>query len=113
MNLFFQFLPNKNEVSKLRTNIQNDFHIVDTYLGKFGCTVSKKNAIYMVLSGILNLGNIEFEPISDEDSCFVTLKSRNFLCNAAALLSINETELENALIYNTRIIGNQQIKYLL
>lgn len=67
----------------------------------------------MILSAILNLGNIEFESATNDDSCFIALQSRCFLYNASALLKINETELENVLTCHTRIVGNQQIKYFL
>lgn len=58
---------------------------------------SSKIHIHMVLSAILNLGNIEFESLNDDVSFRIDVHSRKFLCNAAALLNISEIELEDAL----------------
>lgn len=75
-----------------------------------GFTSLDKQTIYTVLSGILNLGNIEFETDND-NGCIVPIESRTFLCSAAALLKIDESELQDALICHTRIVANQQIKW--
>lgn len=64
----------------------------------------------MLLSAILNVGNIQFEATTDSESCYITIESQPFLCNAAALLNINKTELEDGLTSYTRVAGNQQIK---
>lgn len=64
----------------------------------------------MVLSAILNLGNIQFEVASNDDDCFIKVETRMFLNNAAVLLKISEFELEDAITMHTRIVGNQQIK---
>lgn len=64
----------------------------------------------MILSAILNLGNIEFESTNDEIDCIIKINTRKFLCNAAALLNTNEMELEDAITCHTRIVGNQSIK---
>lgn len=63
----------------------------------------------MVLSAILNLGNIQFDESTDF-GCFIMSHSQIFLCNVAALLNANQADLEDALTCHTRTIGNQQIK---
>lgn len=64
----------------------------------------------MILSAILNLGNIEFETsLCTDESCSIKIESRKYLCNAAALLNLNEMELEDVLITHSREVNNQQI----
>lgn len=63
----------------------------------------------MVLSAILNLGNIQFDASPNDDSC-IKIDSRNFLTNAAALLKVDEMELENALTTHAGEIGKSIIK---
>lgn len=87
-----------------------DFVNVDGNMTRLGFTETAKKNIYTILSAILNLGNIEFEARTDLDSCSIKIESRVFVCNAAALLSIKESELEDALTSYTREIGNQTIK---
>lgn len=76
-----------------------------------GFTPNDKNIIYMVLSAILNLGNIQFESVTNGDGCSIQIQSRAFLCNAAALLKITEFELEDALTTRTIKAGTQTFKY--
>lgn len=83
---------------------------MDSCLDRFDFSTSSKHSVYMVLSAILNLGNIQFDESSDFNGCFIMSHSRIFLCNVAALLNANEADLEDALTCHTRNIGNQQIK---
>lgn len=71
----------------------NRFNIVDENLSRLGFTINNKTKIYTILAAILNLGNIEFESLIDDDSCNVTTPSQIYLCNAAALLGVTEREL--------------------
>lgn len=64
----------------------------------------------MVLSAILNLGNIQFDALTNDDSSHIKIDSDNFLCNAAALLKVDKLELEDVLISRTRQIGKLQTK---
>lgn len=63
----------------------------------------------MVLSAILNLGNIQFIATADGESCCIEIDSRKFLCNAAALLKVHELKLESAITSHSRKIGSQKI----
>lgn len=93
------------------TIFREKFKLLDEQLSTVGLTTKQKNTIYMVLSAILNLGNIDFETVANNDGCSIKIDSRHFLCNAAALLNIKEVDLECALTSHTREIKNQQIKY--
>lgn len=64
----------------------------------------------MVLSAILNLGNIQFDESTIDNSSCIKNESQKFLYNTAALLKVNESELWDVLICFTREVGNQQIK---
>lgn len=75
----------------------------------FGLQQPINKLYYMVLSAILNLGNVEFEGNSN-GGCFITNESQKFLCDAGTLLNIDKLELEDAMTSHTRVIGNQQIK---
>lgn len=88
----------------------SQLNLVDEKLGVLGFSTSNKNAIYMVLSAILNLGNIQFDGSTNDDSCCIKGDSRKFLYNAADLLQIDKSELEDVLTSYTRNIGNCQIK---
>lgn len=88
----------------------NKFNIVDSSLINIGFSFNTRNATYMVLSSILNLGNIRFDTI-DDDGCFIEDSSRPFLCNAAALLNMDEFELEDVLTVRIIKAADQQIKY--
>lgn len=83
---------------------------MDRKFSTLGFTAFEKNRIYMVLSAILNLGNIEFEPKANVESCSIEIGSRDYLSKASASLNIKEDELEDALICHTREVGIQQIK---
>lgn len=58
------------------------------------------------------MGNIQFDELANGGSSYIKIDSRNFLCNAAALLKVDELELEGVLISHTREIGKHQIKYM-
>lgn len=66
----------------------------------------------MILAAILNLGNIQFESLTDDDSCNVTTASHIYLCNAAALLGVDERELTDGLTSLTLEMGDHRIKYI-
>ena len=63
----------------------------------------------MILSAILNLGNIEFQTNTD-DGCFIQIESEESLRNAALLLNVDKLVLQNALTSRSREIANQTIK---
>lgn len=69
--------------------------------------MDRKNKIYRILSAIINLGNIQFETTSNENSCYVTAESQRFLDNVATLLCVNKLELEVAL--TSKIIETKNI----
>lgn len=81
---------------------------MDNQLNALGFSPDHKLAIYMVLSSILNIGNIQFN--DDDDNIGVEVNTKIFLCNAAALLKVNESELESVLISHTREVEKLQIK---
>lgn len=83
---------------------------MDENFSKFGFSTNHKQVIYMVLSAILNLGNIQFDTLTNGDSINIKVESRNFLCNAAALLKVDELELESVLTSHIREVGKLQIK---
>lgn len=113
INSCFQYLPDKDLilVSNEEPDFYRKFSILNENLNELGFTINDRTKIYMILSAILNLGNIEFESLSDDDSCNITVTSRIFLCNAAALLGTNERELADSLTSITLGMCNQQIKY--
>ncbi|XP_031625659.1 myosin heavy chain 95F-like [Contarinia nasturtii] len=105
--IIYQYLPDKEFVK----NSYNDskFNAIDTSLHSFGLTRDEINSVYMVLSAILNLGNIQFEANEDE-SCYITSVSECFLDNSAHLLNIDTFQLKDALTNRSREISGQQIK---
>lgn len=64
----------------------------------------------MVVSAILNLGNIQFEEGNENESACLKTQSRKFLYNAAALLKVPDSELEDVLLCHTRSVGSETIK---
>lgn len=64
----------------------------------------------MILSAILNLGNIEFDAMLDDDHCSIGIESQTPLCNAAVLLNVDIKELGDALTSYTRLIRNQKFE---
>lgn len=111
-SLCFKYLPDQDCVMKttIYTVLNDHFHLVDDNMSTLGFSTKHKHAIYMILSAILNLGNIQFDTLTNGESVYITIDSRKFLCNAAALLKLNETELEDILICHTREVGKLQIK---
>lgn len=107
----FQYLPDKDLLIKSTadTVFKNNFIIVDENMSALGFSTERKQTIYMVLSAIMNLGNIQFDTLADDSIC-IKIDSRQFLCNAAALLKLDEMQLEDVLISHTREVGNLQIK---
>lgn len=104
-------MPDKNLIEKSHehTIFQKKIQLVDENLGAFGFTKDKKRAVYMILSAILNLGNIEFQTNTD-DGCFIQIESEESLRNAALLLNVDKLVLQNALTSRSREIANQTIK---
>lgn len=96
--------------STFDTVLKKNFLLVDENLSALGFTTNHKQAIYMILSAILNLGNIQFNALANDESSYIEIDSRTFLCNAAALLKVEELELEGVMISRTREIGKHQIK---
>lgn len=98
--------------STIDTVFNDKFHlkIVDENLSALGFSTNHKQVIYMVLSAILNLGNIQFDTSTNDDS-HITVDSQNFLCNASALLKVDELELKDVLTSHTRGVGKLEIKY--
>lgn len=86
---------------------------MDNNLSGLGFTINNKLSVYKILAAILNLGNIQFESLTDDDSCNVTIASRIYLCKTAALLGVDERELADGLTSRTLEMGNQRIKYML
>ncbi|XP_055307476.1 myosin heavy chain 95F-like [Sitodiplosis mosellana] len=107
-----EYLPDKDLVLKPNedTTFYSRFNIVDENLSGLGFTINNKKSIYIILAAILNLGNIQFESLTDDDSCNVTIASNIYLCNAAALLGVDERELADGLTSLTLEMGNQRIK---
>lgn len=94
-----------------RTTFRTSFKRLDEKLSTFGLTKNDKNSIYMIVSAILNLGNVEFDENTNDNSTSITIESRKFLYNSAALLKVTESELEDVLTCITREVCNQKIKY--
>lgn len=113
--LAFQYLPDKDIMLRChdKTIWHSKFDLLDNSLSKLKFTADNKRTIYIILSAILNLGNVRFTSTTNDDSCCISIESRKFLYNAASLMNVNEIELESALISYTREFGHQQIKYFL
>lgn len=93
------------DVSTLRTS----FIHVEKSLIKLGFTMDSINAIFKTLSSILNLGNIQFDAISD-NACSIDNTTHSFLSNAAAMLNVDVLELECILTGRMINVADQQIK---
>lgn len=91
------------------TALCKNFYGVDENLTTLGFSDSDKTAIYRTLSAILNMGNIEFDAVTDNDSCFITAETQIYLRNAAILLNMDIMELSKALTSYTRVINKQNI----
>lgn len=90
------------------TALCKNFYGVDENLTTLGFSDSDKT-IYRTLSAILNMGNIEFDAVTDNDSCFITAETQIYLRNAAILLNMDIMELSKALTSYTRVIDKQNI----
>lgn len=106
----FQILLDKNSKSTDGKDFSEKFHIFDKNLDTLGLSSCQKNAMYMVLSAILNLSNIEFDASTDGDNSCIKTDSYKFLCHVAALLKVNESDLKDVLTSHTIKLNNQQIK---
>ncbi|XP_055308313.1 myosin heavy chain 95F-like [Sitodiplosis mosellana] len=107
----YRYLPDRDLIFKTNDNtcLDTNFNLLEKNLSKLGFTMNDKKNIYSVLSAILNLGNVEYEKISSDESCSIKIESRKYLCSAAALLNINEVELEEVLTSHTREVCGQRI----
>lgn len=106
--IHYQYLP------RLKYAENSIFHVkfkrLDEKFRNFGITKDQQNTIYMVLSAILNLGNIKFDESPADNTCRIQNDSKKFICSISALLKVNENELEDVLTCLTRQVGKQQIK---
>lgn len=90
----------------MKQNTKNsiEFNDIDTRLSSLGFSDGQKHVIYIILSVILNLGNLQFQnELSSNDGCFVTEESQPFLDNVAVLLNINRSTLQH--VFTSRIIN--------
>lgn len=109
MSHYLQYLPDKELITK-SDEFNNNFYLVEENLSALGFSTNNKKIIYMILSAILNLGNIRFDASATSDSIKIDADSCNSLHNAAELLKVDECELENVLINHIREVGKLQIK---
>lgn len=91
------------------TFFSNKFLRIENNLSLLGFSEQKRKTIYKILSAILNLGNIQFDELTNNGST-IKIDSRKFLCFSAALLGIDEIELEDALVTHTREVNKLKIK---
>lgn len=76
--------------------MQHGFQSIDDALKTAGIVEENRLKIYKILSGILLLGNIEFEQLDGKDGCFVSNASK--LSPVAKLFGIDKEKLENVLV---------------
>lgn len=91
-------------------NLSVRFSQLNDHLNTLGFNANDKMSIYTVLAAVLNIGNIQFESRTDNESSFIKADSQIHLSNAALLLNIEEQELVDALVSKTRIIQSQPIR---
>lgn len=89
---------------KQYANNSIEFNHIDTRLSSLGFSNGQKHVIYVILSAILNLGNLEFQnELHSSDCCVVTEESQPFLDNVALLLNMNRSTLQHA--FTSRVIS--------
>ncbi|KAK4321632.1 hypothetical protein Pmani_007579 [Petrolisthes manimaculis] len=77
-----------------------NFTIVDKALTNFGLSDSERLAVYTTVAAVLHLGNISFEdnPDDSKGGCMISPGSDGSLKTAAALMGVDSTELNQALL---------------
>ncbi|KAG7159253.1 Unconventional myosin-VI-like, partial [Homarus americanus] len=77
-----------------------DFASMDKALGNFGLNNQERLAIYTTVASVLHLGNISFEdnPEDTKGGCMVSPGSEGSLKTAAALMGMDPSELNQALL---------------
>ncbi|XP_026099029.1 unconventional myosin-XIX-like [Carassius auratus] len=75
-----------------------------------GIDESKRRQIFRILAGLLQLGNVDFRPASEEaQTCDLDERSKGFLQKTADLLHVPLDELESCLTVRTLRAGKQNV----
>ncbi|XP_026102144.1 unconventional myosin-XIX-like [Carassius auratus] len=75
-----------------------------------GIDESKRTQIFRILAGLLQLGNVDFSPASEEaQTCDLDERSKGFLQKTADLLHVPLDELESCLTVRTLHAGKQNV----
>ena len=107
-------LSRSNTISKTGTaknavlsSDAEDLGVLRDHLKSLGIGKRLQSYIFQVLAGILHLGNIQFsqDPLKPQDPTFI--KNADALTNAASLLGLTESTLEQTLLYKAKLIGKE------
>ncbi|XP_052454502.1 unconventional myosin-XIX [Carassius gibelio] len=75
-----------------------------------GIDESKRRQIFRILAGLLQLGNVDFSPASEEaQTCDLDVRSKGFLQKTADLLHVPLDELQSCLTVRTLRAGKQNV----
>uniref|UniRef100_A0A665TJH5 Myosin motor domain-containing protein n=1 Tax=Echeneis naucrates TaxID=173247 RepID=A0A665TJH5_ECHNA len=101
----FVWLPNAE-----KTVEEDCFHETVEAMVHLGINAERQREIFRILAGILQLGNVNFSPSTDESQpCNLEEQSKDFLQRAAELFSIPTEELQLALRVRTLKAGKQSV----
>ncbi|XP_058515799.1 LOW QUALITY PROTEIN: myosin-A-like, partial [Ochotona princeps] len=90
-----------------------DFRVVGQTFEKMNFRPDEVNSIWSILSGILLLGNVEFQKKETEgvpDAADLTPEKKALLSQCCELLFIDSKIVEKEFLFNMRVIGNQEIQ---
>ncbi|KAF4113907.1 unconventional myosin-XIX [Onychostoma macrolepis] len=75
-----------------------------------GIDEGKRTQIFRILAGLLQLGNVDFSPVSEEaQPCDLDVHSKGFLQKTADLLQVSLDELHSCLTVRTLRAGKQSV----
>ncbi|XP_055054140.2 unconventional myosin-XIX isoform X1 [Misgurnus anguillicaudatus] len=102
----FTWLPNVEKTLDAEDCLQET---VEAMIN-LGINEEKRAQIFRILAGLLQLGNVDFSPASEESQpCALDENSKGFLQKASVLLQVPLDELQTCLIVRTLRAGKQNV----
>lgn len=104
----YHFINQGGDPKCATLNDREDYRAVMSAMKTMGFAYSHAEALWRVLSAILQLGNVEYGTSEDHDVAFV--KDKTLLSNIATMLSVTPDDLEKALCYRVIAAGGQVVE---
>ncbi|KAI4878119.1 hypothetical protein NFI96_025561, partial [Prochilodus magdalenae] len=103
-NQKFAWLPNAD-----KTIEENCLQETVEAMISLGIDEDQQKQIFRVLAGILQLGNVNFSPVSESQPCDLDEQSKGFLHKTATLLQVPADELQECVTVRTLRAGKQNV----